>query len=173
MCFFLFNFNFNPCPVSLVNLFYFHSVPIAGMLFNESRISIDRKGKVRRPEDKFNWFFHLLQDQTGRFWSKWCLSQTLPRREVWQGVIAHREEKEGEEDDEEEEKKEGEEEEEEEEEQGVITHREEEEGLTLPCIYKTHPSDEKHLYPLHSHVEHWGFVITGLNFFEISKQDCG
>ena len=46
MCFFLFNFNFNPCPVSLVN--YFHSVPIAGMLFNESRISIDRKGKVRR-----------------------------------------------------------------------------------------------------------------------------
>ena len=31
---------------------------------------------------------------------------------------------------------------------GVITHREE--GQTLPCIYKTHPSDEKHLYPLHS-----------------------
>ena len=43
---------------------------------------------------------------------------------------------------------------------GVITHREE--GQTLPCIYKTHPSDEKHLYPLQHNVECWDFVITEL-----------
>ena len=42
----------------------------------------------------------------------------------------------------------------------VITHREE--GQTLPCIYKTHPSDEKHLYPLQHNVECWDFVITEL-----------
>ena len=41
----------------------------------------------------------------------------------------------------------------------MITHREEE-GQTLPCIYKTHPSDEKHLYPLRSNDEHYIVAIA-------------
>ena len=41
---------------------------------------------------------------------------------------------------------------------GVISHREE--GQTLPCIYKTHPSDEKHLYPLRSNDEHYIVAIA-------------
>ena len=42
---------------------------------------------------------------------------------------------------------------------GVISHREE--VQTLPCIYKTHPSDEKHLYPRHNNDEHYVYIRSG------------